>query len=71
MLAYWNNQNISSAGKIILINSVLMAIPSYQLAVYPILDSVLDRLSNLARKSCGLKWQSKWHSSSLLGHYYT
>lgn len=49
-IANWNMANISKAGKIVLINSVLMATPTYYLSVYLIPDSVLNRTSQIARK---------------------
>ena len=49
LISYWNQLHISYAGKVILINSILMSIPSYTLSVYPLPDSVLDQLAKLAR----------------------
>lgn len=49
-VANWNKANISKAGKAVFINSVLMVTPIYYLFVYPISDTILIRLSQIARK---------------------
>ncbi|XP_039142228.1 uncharacterized protein LOC120279366 [Dioscorea cayenensis subsp. rotundata] len=49
-VASWGKSKISKAGKSVLINSILMSTPIYYLAVYPIPDNVLNKLSMIARK---------------------
>lgn len=58
----WNNAKISIAGEIILINSSLMAIQSYYLAVYQVSGSSLDKISRSAKK---LLWASSNNSSGM------
>lgn len=58
----WNNAKISIAGEIILINSSLMAIQSYYLAVYQVYGSSLDKISRSAKK---LLWASSNNSSGM------
>lgn len=50
VVANWGKANMSKVGKVVLINSVLMAAPIYYLSMYPILDSILTRISQIARK---------------------
>lgn len=50
LINFCGNQHISQADNIILINSTLMALPSYLINVYPIPDSVLDHIAKAARK---------------------
>lgn len=42
LTSFWMHQHISYASRVILINHVLLTIPSYTLAVYSLLDSILD-----------------------------
>lgn len=46
----WGKAKMSKAGKAVIINSILMATPTYYLSVYPILDSVLSRISQISTK---------------------
>ena len=46
----WKHQYISQASKVVLINSFLMTIPAYYLAVNPIPCTILDNLSSLPRR---------------------
>lgn len=39
--SFWKQQHISTPGRVILINYVLMSIPSYTLAIQHILDSII------------------------------
>lgn len=48
--AGWKNAKIPKIGKTILINSSIMALPSYYLSVYPIPNLAIDKLSCSARK---------------------
>lgn len=49
-VAEWGKTKISKADKSVIINSILMATPIYYLSVYPIPDSVITKLSRIARK---------------------
>ena len=48
--ANWDHAKTLRAGKATLINSTLMAIPSYYLYVYHVPDSALYKISQVARK---------------------
>lgn len=50
VVAYWGKAHLSKARKVVLINSVMLPTPIYYLSVYPIPDSVLNRMSKIARK---------------------
>lgn len=41
---------MSKVGKVVIINSVLMTTLIYYLLVYPIRDSILNRMSQISRK---------------------
>ncbi|XP_039119188.1 codeine O-demethylase-like [Dioscorea cayenensis subsp. rotundata] len=62
VMANWHKAHISKDGKVMLINSVIMASPLYYLSVYPIPDSVLNRLSQIARK---FLWANDGNSSGI------
>lgn len=47
---HWNNFNLSSAAKAILINSTLLSIPIYVLFVYSIPDLILSEITKVVRK---------------------
>lgn len=49
LTSFWNQLHITYAGKVILINSVLLSVPSYTLFVYHMPDSVLDQITRIAR----------------------
>lgn len=63
LAANWKSANISKARKAILINSSIMALPSFYLSVYPVPDSTLDKLSHLARK---FLWDNGGNGSGML-----
>lgn len=46
----WNRSKISKPGKVVMINSSIMVMHVYYLSVYPVPDSILDRISASARK---------------------
>lgn len=46
----WNRVKISRAGKAILINNPIMAIPFYYLSVFPVPDFTLDKMTQSSRK---------------------
>ncbi|XP_039138834.1 uncharacterized protein LOC120276174 [Dioscorea cayenensis subsp. rotundata] len=46
----WNNFSLSPAAKVTLINSSLVSIPTYNLLVYPIPDSVLSEITKVLRR---------------------
>lgn len=46
----WSRSRISKAGRVVLINSFLLATLVYYLSVYPVPDSVLDKTSKCARR---------------------
>lgn len=46
----WNNFSLSPAAKATLINSSLLSIPTYNLLVYPIPDSVLSEITKVLRR---------------------
>lgn len=48
--ANWGKAKMSKAGKVVIINSILMATLIYYLSVYPIPDSVLTKISQISRK---------------------
>ncbi|XP_039119691.1 uncharacterized protein LOC120255989 [Dioscorea cayenensis subsp. rotundata] len=58
----WGKVKLSKAGKSILINSILMSTPIYYLAVYPIPDSILAKISLIARKYL---WANYDHGSGM------
>lgn len=62
LLACWNKAKLFKAGKTILINSSIMALPTYYLSFYPIPDSALDNLSRSARK---LLWANGSNGSGM------
>lgn len=45
----WKHSKLSPAAKTILINSSLLSIPTYYLSIYPILDSILHKISKIVR----------------------
>lgn len=49
-VAEWGKTEILKADKSVIINTILMATPIYYLSVYPIPDSVITKLSRIARK---------------------
>lgn len=46
----WKSFHFSYAAKEILINSCILSIPTYNLSVYPIPDSILSEISKVVRK---------------------
>lgn len=44
LLAIWKSQYLSRGGRVTLINSVLDALPTYMMSMYPMPASVRDRL---------------------------
>ncbi|WMV46349.1 hypothetical protein MTR67_039734 [Solanum verrucosum] len=49
-LARWKSQYLSRDGGLTLINSVLDALPTYMMSVFPIPQTVIDRLDKIRRK---------------------
>jgi len=49
-LARWKSQYLSRGGRLTLINSVLDALPTYMMSVFPIPQIVIDRLDKIRRK---------------------
>lgn len=62
LTSFWKHIHIFYVGKVILINSVLMSIPSYTLAADYLLDSILDQLSKIARN---FLWHNDGNRSGL------
>ncbi|WMV25590.1 hypothetical protein MTR67_018975 [Solanum verrucosum] len=48
-LSRWKSQYLSLGGRVILINSVLDALPSYMMSLFPILATVIKILDNIRR----------------------
>ena len=61
-IVFWRQSKFSRAGKAVLINSTVMAIPVYYLSVYSISDSIMDKISKAARK---FLWSSGGNSSGI------
>lgn len=57
LTSFWKKLHILTAGKLILINSALLSIPSYTLAVCHIPDTILDKLAKIAQNFL-------WHKDS-------
>lgn len=49
-LNFWRNLNLSGMGEATLINSIIMIFPQYYMASYPIPDTILNSIEQLARK---------------------
>lgn len=47
--AFWNNSFLSRAGKLILVNSSILAFPNYYLGTYSLPNCILNSISKLAR----------------------
>lgn len=47
LTSFWKQLHISPAGKVVLINSVLLIIPSYTLVVYHMPDTIFDQLAEI------------------------
>lgn len=61
-IADWSRANLSKAGKSVLIDSILMATPTYYMLVYPIPDSILTKFSRVARK---FLWDNHEHGNDM------
>lgn len=48
-LASWNHSGLSTAGRVILINSSLLPILVHMMYFYGVLDTILDKISKMAR----------------------
>lgn len=49
-IANWRKAKMSKAGKAVVINSIIMATPTYYLSIYLIPESVLNKISKIPRK---------------------
>lgn len=58
----WKPSKMSTQGKVMMINSSLMAMHVYNLFVYPVSDSILDKFFACARK---FLWANCSNSSSI------
>ena len=61
-LTYWKSQDLSSGGRLTLVNSVLDTLPSYLMSIFPMPASVIKKIDVLIRN---FVWQgnedNKYH----------
>lgn len=55
LVSHWQTLHISHVGKVILINSIPVAIPTYILVVYFLPDAILDKLVKIGSNSFGVR----------------
>ncbi|XP_059284834.1 uncharacterized protein LOC132038129 [Lycium ferocissimum] len=57
-LARWKSQYLSFGGRLTLINSVLDALPTYMMSLFPIPAGIIKRLDSIRRN---FLWQGNWN----------
>lgn len=50
IIGMWKCSKMSKPGKVVMINSSIMAMHVYYLSVYPVPNSIQDQISAIARK---------------------
>ena len=64
-LTRWKSQYISFGGRVTLINSVLDALPTYMMSIFPIPNGVIQRLDKIRRD---FLWKGTQENDSTVKH---
>lgn len=64
-LTRWKSQYISLGGRVTIINSVLDALPTYMMSIFPIPNGVIQRLDKISRD---FLWKGTEENDSTVKH---